>query len=423
TSSNGNLHSPNNDHPDIQQKPDGQKPNKSFLALLPQSYLPTSLPSIPSFDAVSTGVPQSYSDIPEHYGGQRVHSAGAAWHPKHAPPYLHLNGQMHSAPPTADNSFQAFQAQSSRFHQSAVPPVTAPPTLPHEYAAFQPDSPFQAMQASEPGPLQHQQSRFPTHQSQDGQSTAPIFPLQTQQPYLMPITTSAPYQLPSMRPTLHFQNSFSDAQGNAMYSPAPTDGNQQPYYFPPSDSKSEQGGASTSDPAHSQGSAAEQQQQTVLAQAMAIDPTINAVPPQMMYPAIYDSAGLTGPTSQEYNGQNATRFQMGVHGSGSSALYRPEIIDIDYQNEESSTSRRGTDREKETPTRSVRPRGKPGPKPEANGSAKGRGNGEVDTGSKTTGEERPKKKSKKRAAADDSDEVTGVKANGKGNQFILTLYG
>ncbi|KAJ9102369.1 hypothetical protein QFC21_002769 [Naganishia friedmannii] len=418
------LHSPN-DVPDISQKPHGQKPNNSFLTLLPQSYPPVALPSIPSLDATSTGIPQSYSgSSSDHYGGQRMHSAEAVWHPNYTQPYLHLNGQMHSAPPTADNSFQAFQGLSSRFQHSAVPPVTAPLTLPHEYAAFHPESPFQAM-PSEPGPLQHQQSRFPTHHSTDGQSTAPIFPLQTHQPYLIPMPTSAPYQLPSMRPSMHFSHSFSGAQGDAMYSPAAMDGSQQSYYFQQqSDTKAEQEGASASDMGHSQQLATEQQERTTnLSQSLTIDPSISVVAPHMMYPAVYESAGLTGSTSQEYYGQDSTRLQTVMNAAGSGAQHRHEIIDVDQQNNQASKSGPVTHSEKETPSRAVRPRGKPGPKPKPKGAASSNGHGDVgDQQTKSTAEERPKKKSKKRPATDDSDEVTGVKANGKGNQFILTLY-
>ncbi|KAJ9125736.1 hypothetical protein QFC24_002520 [Naganishia onofrii] len=421
----GTVH-PSNNLPDILQKSLVQKSNKSFLSLLPQSYPPIALPSIPSLDAVSTGLSQSYSDTSDHYGGQRIHSAGGVWHPTHPQSYLHLNGQMHSAPPTADNSFQAFQVQS-RFHHAAIPPVTAPLTLPHEYAAFHPESPFQVMHASESGPLQHQQSRGPTHHPTDGQSTAPIFPLQTHQPYLVHMPTSTPYQLPSIRPTLHFSHSFSGAHGDAMYSPAAMDVNQQPYYFPQSDAKSEPEGVLASGMGHSQqlGSVTEQQKQTNMSQSLVIDPSMSAVTPQMMYPAVYQSAGLSTATSQEYDGQGAMHLQTGMTTNGMSAPYRhEEITDVDHQNGESSRSGPASRSEKETPSRSVRPRGKPGPKPKISGSAKNKEYADVeDNHPEAADEDRPKKKSKKRPAADESEEATGVKANGKGNQFILTLYG
>jgi hypothetical protein len=145
----------------------------------------------------------------------------------------------------------------------------------------------------------------------------------------------------------------------------------------------------------------------------------------MMYPAVYQSAGLSTATSQEYNGQGATHLQTGMTTNGMSAPYRhEEITDVDHQNGESSRSGPASRSEKETSSRSVRPRGKPGPKPKANETARNKEYADVeDNHPEAADEDRPKKKSKKRPAADESEEATGVKANGKGNQFILTLYG
>ncbi|KAJ9092639.1 hypothetical protein QFC19_008677 [Naganishia cerealis] len=421
------LHSPNNNHPVNLQKYHVQKPQKAFLTLLPPTYPSMAVPSI---DTVSTGISQPYSDSRDHYEAQRDHSDGG-WHPTHAQPPPHLHMQMHSAPPTAHNSLETFQNRASRFHHSTVPPVTAPLTLPHEYTTFgYSETPFQSMHPSDLGPLQHQQSQSP---AQHSTQSNPTFEPQLQAPYFVALSATAPY-LPSSRPGMHLAHSFSGSQGEGMYSPATMDGGQT-CYFQQSDAKSDQGGTLATDPSHQQQQkfGVEQQEQnhpTSWLEFTAMNSTTSEVAPEMLYPAVYESAGLADTVLEGYSGKETARLQTGTKKEGMDAPCQSEITNVDQSDTQSSRRGPANHSEENTSRRSLRRRGNPehqgSPASLASNESTNGNKGHIDFKMKrqgTTEVENPRKKSKKRRAADEPEEASGVRTSGKGNQFILTLYG
>lgn len=300
------------------------------------------------------------------------HPNGMVW-PASREMQAYQQEQLHSAPITAENPFQNFQSHPSRSFQTAIPPATAPLTDP--YSTYQAQQ-FPVFHPQAEGPLQVQQSLYssvpPT--TNDAHSSAPQHGHWFHQ---------APATAPSSaRPHVHSVPGVS----STMCSPSTV-----------------QSGSGT------RPSSFAEQQQFIVGQSSGNGPMM-VRESRGAVAGVYDPA-VVGPAG-------------GQEGRASRAASRAGEVERPAEREESSDEEEDEGEngvvaydEPRPDRRTLRPR------PSITGPA-AHPVEKAEDGTSDAGErDRPRKKSKRSEGTTDStDEPVAVKANGKGNQFILTLY-
>jgi hypothetical protein len=391
-------------HPTMQtERPASHRTNKTLLTLQPPSYPVMANTTSGSMDTGNDTAHSTRATDQDPSKLQRYYSSGFAW--QQAPGVSQASHNLHTAPISADNMLRTYQASIQPIQQQTVPPATAPLTIGNATTNFQqyaPQSQYSTYNGQGTGPLQVQQSSYAS--APPTQATNPAFgPTQWYQ-YAPPPTAPS-----SMRPSLPHMHSVPTMSTATSYSPITAqDSTGSTSGYPRLRSFAELQQEVNSVPMIQQWSSAA---------PMMVRESVRP----MGYPGTYDPS--------------AAHASLGSLEAG--RLPRAGSWSHDRSREQSTRGREeSSDEEGVTPNTSkemvnyaqgsVDGRSRRGRQSVAGGSSKSlsdhdRDREEPRQEKSTRG--RPKKKAKhQERPAEQDEEIVAVKANGKGNQFILTLY-
>lgn len=387
--------------PDQTERPASHKTYNMPLALKPPSYpfLTTSTSGTyrPSNDFAPPRRPSDH----DHNKLQKFYSSGIAW--QQAPGLAQASHeQLHSAPISGGNILQTYQTSYQPLQHSTDPPATAPLTVGHATNGFQHYAPqFSTYNGHTAGPLQFQQSSYVSAPAT--QAASPVSG-QGHWYYQAPNTTTATSPI---RPGIQHMHSVPSIPTTAAYSPMPThDGGESGAGYPRLRSFAELQQEANGVPATSQ-------------QWTAPMMVREAVRP-MEHPRVY------GPSVSQSNYESLEVAGFPKPASWSQDLSReqstrPREESEDEDEEAPNTSKQLTTHNDESADRrTLRQRRS------AAGSSRAPQDEDRDwehhrQAKATRG--RPKKKAKREEQSlVEDEEVVAVKTNGKGNQFIFTLY-
>lgn len=385
------------------ERPASHRANKTLLTLQPPSYpiMATTTSGSTGSGIDSTHQTRAIDQDPSKQ--QRYYSSGFAW--QQAPGVAQASHGLHSAPISADSILQTYQTSIQPIQQHNVPPATAPLTMGNATNSFQQYAPqyqYSTYNGQGTGPLQFQQSSYAS--APPTQATSPALG-QTQWYQYAPPTTAPS----SIRPSLPHMHSVPTVSTATSYSPIATQHSAE--------SGSGYPRLRTFAELQQEVNNAPMIQQWGSAAPMMVRESVRP----MGYPAAYDPSAAhanlgsfeagrlsrAGSWSHDRSREQSTRGrEESSDEEGVTPNTSKEMVNY-AQGSVDGRTRRGRQSAAGASSRSLAEHDRDWEEPRQEKSTRGR----------------PKKKAKhqERPAAQD-EEVVAVKANGKGNQFILTLY-
>lgn len=387
--------------PDQTERPASYRIHKTPLVLQPPYYPIIATSTNGTYKPGNDFAPPTRPSDHDHTKLQKFYSSDIAW--PHAPGLTQASHeQLHSAPISGGSILQTYQTSYQPLQHSTVPPATAPLTVGNVTNGFQHYAPqFSTYNGHTAGPLQFQQSSYASAPAT--QAASPVAG-QGHWYYQAPITAAA---TSAIRPGIQHMHSVPSIPTTAAYSPIPThDGSESGSGYPRLRSFTELQQEANGVPATSQ-------QWTA---------------PMMVREAFrpIEHSRVYGPSVSQ---SNYEPLEIG-------GLPRAASCSQDPSREQSTRPREELEEEEEeTPNTSKQLTTYNGESPDRRTLRQRKSTAGSDRAMQDEDRDwehhrqvkatrgRPKKKAKREEQSlVEDEEVVAVKANGKGNQFILTLY-